>query len=452
MRGQRVLRVTSRALELDLEISRKAVMPKRQKDLWEAGDFWRLSGIIESELRFECDRVSPGSRTDHWQIGRVKTTQTLRLPTIELISAGWDKLTEAGLRRKLHRPRQKPRRFPSVRFLAVFVGCESPFINAGTTTTVHNDFFGKLPSFAADTFIDRAKDYDFALIRKGADLELHFQSKAGFRSKNEKDDRRRFDAVLAAIGFTHGFQPWPFRIIHWRDGRKVSDSVTAASKLDQTSHRPFDETLGMIIPAPRRKGSRNSPIKVAAQFFEQQSDDVEELRHFLFLFRAASNRVDPRLRILALCSIFEGVVGLLFSQRALGEKLHRRQPHFDEFVRARDRLRNRLERFASPKNKALARLAGTLGKSEPFRVKDKFEALCDEYLLPSKSMKRYFKSWYAKRNPAMHGRLDSKLKDFVHECRIAGGINILVLKAMGYSGRVRAVTFALDRSEVYTTI
>src|SRR5437867_746053 len=84
VRGQGMLRITSQSLELDLEISARSAMPKREKALWRESDFWNLRGVIDGDLPFTCDRVSPGSKTEHWGVGKVRTIQTLRLPTIHL--------------------------------------------------------------------------------------------------------------------------------------------------------------------------------------------------------------------------------------------------------------------------------------------------------------------------------------------------------------------------------
>jgi hypothetical protein len=58
-----------------------------------------------------------------------------------------------------------------------------------------------------------------------------------------------------------------------------------------------------------------------------------------------------------------------------------------------------------------------------------------------------------RRNPLMHGTWhEHNDNDFVHQARIAGAINILLLKLMGYSGKVVAVRFAAENSETYRTI
>ena len=335
------------------------------------------------------------------------------------------------------------------------VSCPRVFVNAGTDTTIKNDFLGKRTSSSADTFIDRAKDYDFSLIKEGDDLHVHLRSKQGFRSISEEDDLRRFRALLDAVGFTHGIHAWPFRISCWRDGRKVLDQIHAAHTVPRSPHAPFNEALGRTV-GRRKRGARDSPIRIAARFFENETAISPNVSRLLFLCRASTaDSVALQVRTLPLCSLFEGTVNLLFDHLKLEGELRARDPQFDSYVRQRDRLCSRLKKFAAKDNAALQRLAGSLEHASAFRTKDKFRALCDHFGLNQKEMDRHFESWAKRRNPLSHGEWDSDIEDFIHQSRIAGAINIFVLKLMGYSGRVRAVTLGeirprrTDRFEQY---
>jgi hypothetical protein len=164
-------------------------------------------------------------------------------------------------------PRQKSK-VSNGKFEAVLVGCPRVFVNAGSDTTIKNDFLGKRTSSSADTFIDRAKDYNFALIKEGDDLHVHLRSKQGFRSIGEEDDLRRFRALLEAVGFTHGVHAWPFRILHWRDGRKVLDQIHTPRSVPTSPHAPFQYGLG-LTPGRNKRGTRNSPVRIAARFFSK---------------------------------------------------------------------------------------------------------------------------------------------------------------------------------------
>jgi hypothetical protein len=453
VRGNGLIEITPAQLALRLEVNPKTVMPKSQKNIWGPTDFWSLTGMIENDLRFKCDRVSPSGRTDRLETGKApRTTQVLHLSHVELETAGWAKLTDAQKRKTVGLAPGKRARFPSVIFEAVLVGCPRVFVNAGTDTTIKNDFLGKRTSFSADTFIDRAKDYDFSLIKEGDDLHVHLRSKQGFRSTSEEDDLRRFRALLDAVGFTHGIHAWPFRISCWRDGRKVLDQIHAAHTVPSSPHAPFNEALGRTV-GRRKRGARDSPIRIAARFFENETAISPNVSRLLFLCRSSTaDSVALQVRTLPLCSLFEGTVNLLFDHLKLESELRARDSQFDAYVRKRDRLCSRLKKFAAKDNAALQRLAGSLEHATAFRIKDKFRALCDHFGLDQKTMNRHFDSWAKRRNPLSHGEWNSDIEDFVHQSRIAGAINILVLKLMKYSGRIRAVTLGDNESETYRSI
>jgi hypothetical protein len=453
VKGKGLLRISQRALQLDLEITAKSVMPIDRKTQWFKNDFWKLTGVIDGDLKFWCDGVSPACRTDSWRVGKKRTVQTLDFHAINLASEGWDKLTNAQKHKALGSTEKRTSKHPHVEFKAVLVACDPVFLNAGTETRIRNDFLGPEGTSAVDTFIDRDKDYDFALIRKGEDLSVHFRSKGQFCSKSEGDDRHRFQSLLFAIGFTHGFQPWPYRREYWRAGRKISETFTAPHELTKTPHAPFDKGIGRGVGLGR-KGTCNSPIRIVAKFFERRSTLSEEIAYLLFLFReAGGSSVNLHIETLALCSLFEGVVDLLFNELKLEHQMRINDSHFDEYLKLRDRLATRLTKIARSGNRAFERLAGSLSHAEAFRVKHKFKALCEHFGLKfNEEMKRHLEAWEAQRNPLMHGNLKARDADFVHQSRIAGAINILLLKLMGYSGPVRAVLFSDEPSEIHRTI
>jgi hypothetical protein len=76
VKGNGLLEIMPTQLELRLEVNPQTTMPKSQKNIW----VWSLSGTIENDLRFTCDRVSPSGRTDRLETGKApRTTQVLHL-------------------------------------------------------------------------------------------------------------------------------------------------------------------------------------------------------------------------------------------------------------------------------------------------------------------------------------------------------------------------------------
>jgi hypothetical protein len=334
------------------------------------------------------------------------------------------------------------------------VGAKPAFLNAGTKTSVVNDFLPRGgPASSLDTFIDRGKDYDFALIKRDDDLHVHFESKASFRSKGQDDDWRRFRALLAAIGFTHGFQPWPFWIQYWRDGKLMTNRFTTACKLTRTPHAPFDTVIETKFIG--RKGTRNSAIRLAAKFFQNKTDLSKGLAHLLFLFRESGNSSTHfDVRTLAICSLFEGMVTLMFEELGLESSVLANDPQFANYLTVRDRLAKRLRKIGAASGRAAyQRLAGLLSHAEAIRVRDRYEALCRFFGLDFQNMmKSRLQAWSDERNLLAHGSWERKDVSFDNQASIAGAINILVLKLAGYSGRMKASTFAGQIEDRYLVI
>lgn len=458
-RGAGLLRISKGEMHLDVTLSGTAKAPDEKRTVWNEADFWKLRGVIEHFLPFAATHVSPAERR---MSGRTSAV-TLNFSTLELVgtrpSAKERKemlrlLDELQLRHK-EAPapatppapaRRRERKIAVARFEAVLVDCKSLADNTVTHTVRRNAFLGKTTGWKADTFVARGSDCDVALIQRDGDLHIHFRSKGRYHSRSTTEDFQRFQAVLDAIGFTHGFNPWPYRLQQWRSGILKQDRLTAPARLPKTVHAPFDRTLGHSSAPP--------PIHLVARFFARRSTLSRKISEFLFIFRqAGEERVHLPVRTLAFCSLFEGLVHLLFNELKLEKKLRKARPDFDAFLTERDRLVATLATKGKAGDLASKRLAGLLAHAEAVRVKDKFYALCEAFGLEASRMKPHYEAWYAERNPLMHGTWhDHDENDFVHQARIAGAINILLLKLMGYSGKVVAVRFGAEPSEAYRTI
>ncbi len=460
-RGSGVLVVTSKELLLELTLSAKSRAPDEKKTVWNEADFWKLRGVIEYSLPFTATRVSPGTRTYSNGVNMVllefhaieltrtrmseKERRTLRL-RFDAVSNCFSKATPPETEATEAKPASKRRTIPLARFTATLVNSKLLADNEVTHTLRRNSFLGKTTGWEADTYVERGRDFDVALVKDGTDLQVHFRSKARYRSKSAAEDRERFQAVLDAISFTHGFNAWPYRLQQWREGREEIDRFTAPENLPKPVYAPFDATVGASGAPP--------PIQLVSRFFAQRTALSRKISDFLFIFRQAGEEsVRLPVRTLAFCSLFEGLVHLLFRELELEATLRKASPDFDAFLLERDRLVAELEAKGKIGGAASKRLAGLLAHAEAVRVKDKFKALCDAFGLDYPRMKPHFDAWYAERNPLMHGTWkEHDDKAFVRQARIAGAINILLLKLMGYSGKVVAVRFGETPSETYRTI
>lgn len=451
--GHGLLQVEDDEWMLEFEPLTPTRVPVPKLGIRKPEDIWSLSGLIENELKFSSKSASYAGHTEFSQGRRPRTVYRLRLANIDVDAVGSDGLTTKQKDRLFGRTTKRSK-YPKVSFHAVLFSSAPVFLNAQTNTRIRNDFLGVCGGGSSlDTFIDRGHDYDFALINRGGDLHIHLESKSGFRSSCEADDWGKFTALQNAIGFTHGFNAWPYRIEYWRDGKKMADILRTCEPLAKTRHAPFDRQLGMQFL--RRKGTRNSVVRLAARFFENETRLSRGLAHLLFLFREAGNpSTHFSLRTLSICSLFEGLVNLLFEELELEHTVRAGDPRFQKYLR----LRNRLTRFlrnASARNDqpAYLRLAGLIGGAAEFTTEDKYCAVCKHFGLPLDGhMKRRIKTWKSERNRVSHGRFETCDSDFENQSLIAGAINILVLKLFGYSGQMRGSAFSPAIEGRYVTI
>ncbi|MEY2502380.1 MAG: hypothetical protein QOI07_2714 [Verrucomicrobiota bacterium] len=440
IRGKGRLTIADDGFEIDFDVV-PGLIPKEENILWNEDNFWSVTGLIEGDLTFRSDTVAPSGHTESWRIGRKpRLLQKLHFGPIELLPSRTEARSRARLRKSMGLHEKRPPTHPSVRFEAVLIGCDSLFRNAATRTEVTNDFLGKGTTWDGNTFIDRAPDYDFALIQEGADLTIHFRSKSRFRSVSEKADWVRFQALLNAIGFTHGFNPWPYRTQYWRGGRKIIERLRNGTPVTRTVHKPFSESIGRNGETGRR-GAANSPIRIAARFFEKNSELTKNINELLYLFREAGGAVHLKIQTLALCSILEGLTNLLFDELKLETEVRKLDSHFDEFARMRETVLQFINDQEWSDQRSVARIVGSLKAAGAFRVREKFKALCDHFQLSANDMTPHLQAWEAERNPLSHGKFKSLDTDFRHQGLIAGVINIFVLKLMGFSGQAQVDIF-----------
>jgi hypothetical protein len=428
-------------------------MPQHNRELWRVSDFGEVKGLIDNNLKFFCDKVSPAGHSQIWHIGKKSSfVQHLKLEKINIVPIGFDALSQRRKDLLLQRiPKKKPR-FPDVEFQASFLNCELVFANAGTDTKIKNDFLGKGGGGALDTFIDRASDYDFGIIQKEKDLLVCLRSKQGFKSESISSDREKFQALLMGIGFTHGFQPWPYRTEYWRGGRKISDEIKPRRILPRTSYAPFDRDIG-IFSGRVKRNKKNSPTRLAARFFAIDDTFHQYINQLLFLFRETGG-ASFHIRTMALCSLFEGIISLVFEELKLADKLRASSSYYAEYACLRSRLARRIKRLAGKSGRqTLSRIANMLSSAQEFRVEDKFKAICQHFQLEYESeMVRHLDAWKRKRNPLMHGKWKETDEDFSDQALIAGAINIVALKVMGYSGSMKFNAVAYEIKDRYRII
>lgn len=185
--GKGILELDNGRMSLTFEPTRNSRFPQPQRDVWKAADCWRLSGVIENDLRFKSRSVTPRGHSDSFDSGKWRSVHHFDVGEVDLAATGFDAVAHQQ-RTKALGTTNTGRGRPRVEFLAILPGVEPTLLNAGTKTTARNDFLGRRDGSKLDTFIDRGRDYDFAIIGEAGDLVVHLQAKPGYHLVGEGMD------------------------------------------------------------------------------------------------------------------------------------------------------------------------------------------------------------------------------------------------------------------------
>jgi hypothetical protein len=190
------------------------------------------------------------------------------------------------------------------------------------------------------------------------------------------------------------------------------------------------------------------PIQKAVTFFEADCALAKEASHILFLFREADDKVHSEITTLTMCTLFESLVRLIFKELNLEEKAQLHDPSLKAFHEAKTEICVQIDKQIASQVDGYARLRRVVASASPFSQKELFQAVANHLELKWEGdMESVFEIWKNARNPLVHGKARSSPSEDVikqaslDESRIAGAINILVLKLIGYSGWLRSSAF-----------
>ncbi len=428
--GKGMLRIGREEIRLDMTLDAGENAPPRQTGVFTKSDYWKLIGVIEDNLQFKCDYVSGGGSQTSINWKTRTEVLSFHLNPIELIPSGWDALSREERERIQEDLNQRnksttqnnpedgtaAKNSPAssgVRFFAKIYNYPIPtLLCLGTDVIRINPYFGEGRSGRLDTLMGEIEGYKYAFIKDkaDADFEVYLESKGEYRSSGEQEDWKKFFGLMKALAFVSGMHAWPYRIEYWRDGQKITDRVTPARRLANVVHAPFHLL----------KFDFQEVIKKATNFFETEAKLNEEVAEILFLFREAADyeQVHGEITLIALCVLFESLVNQLFKELKLEEK---------------------------------ERQQGV----EKFNMRERFQAVANHFKLPwHDDMESVFKTWQRVRDPLIHGKgrtnqTEAQSKDaMIAESQIAGAMNVLILKLIGYSGRMSASVFEEKYREV----
>jgi hypothetical protein len=474
--GKGTLRVSQGRFLLDVTLDDLANVPATPMGFKGRSEFWKIRGLIEDEIEF-CFEGMPSGRKDNyghhpWKVLPMSSC------FLDLIPSGLDALTTAERKKwrddalKTHQlatggdalvtpdanstaPIQPDNDYVEVTFDAILRDYKLIAHNGGTVTTVKNDFFEHSSERSSlDTFHGTFEGWRFALIQKENDLDVHFWSNTKYKSPNEEEDRRLFRAFLNAVAFSHGKHTWPFLTEHHRDGRLVLDRVHLSDEVARTPHAPFTESLDGNARIGHLKWNFLEPLEKSYRFFCSNSKLSNEISHLLYLFRETSaSGVPKRITLLGLCSLFESLIHIVYAERVAPSAI----ANTAAFESTRKKSIEALKLMAKElgDSASYGRVIGILTSAAPLRLKDEFELVLGHLRLgPEKRWQGIFDLWRDYRNPLSHRLSDedeseASTKDQLRaESKIAGAINCLTLKLMGYSGFARLSAFEDEYGQI----
>ena len=442
--GSGTMQIEQGEIKLVVHLNGEEKFPDPKVGIHTKRDTWQLKGVIEYHLEFRCDRamvVSPRDMFGKWQ--------TFGLNPVYLIHSGLDAMSS----HERH---------------AFFTQGESesqPIVNEDnsvcfTALLQEYPFFEPL---CGKKWEGEIEGFNFTLEKENdaADLHVILNSKQDYASAGETEDENKFQAFMSALAFLTGANAWPYRIEHRRGRRKISDMIRATGRLSRISHTPFSNGLAFDAVVGNKNWNFQDVLKKGTAFFEANSKLSKEISNLLFLFREAdAKEVHSDITMISLCALFENLVQLLFRELKLEEETKNSDGTYKDtvlqfFIQAKEKLKAQINQqidLASTtiEGEGWKRMSGAVGSAAPFTIREKFQAVLKHFQLDEqwrKEMENSFKTWHAVRQHLFHYKdrtsqsEDDLKKAILDQCQIAGTINFLILKLIGYSGLMRANSF-----------
>ena len=443
--GKGMLHISREKIALIVTLDPGQMLPEVTSGAYTKRDCWKLAGILEDELRFGCD-VAPADYSERsWPSGftkyRFNVNPICLVPSgIDAMSSrersalfrqieGQDSSGTGGQQTEQAAPSEEAAADASVHFDAMLF--EYPSLHEVLGAQIKGELGG----------------FDLTLAQDKADKDLHvsLRSRKEYLSSGVEEDWKMFRAVMNAIAFVHGAHAWPYRIEYWRAGRKITDQVTSAHRLPRTSHAPFDERLAFNAKIGKVEWDYLDVLRKAAAFFSSGSTLSSEVGSILFLFREADDGSHSEITTIALCVLFENLVRVLFRELKLEEGSRREDLALLAFEQARSRV---LELITKNEDDGYLRVRKVLRSAALFSQKEMLQALARHFGMEWETdLETVFKTWQLVRNPLVHDssraqRTEDQWKELLlSESRIAGAINVLLLKLFGYSGLMQSSAF-----------
>lgn len=416
---------------------------------------WKFEVATHEGFRFEFDAFPPAEwRSVNHRMAEID----FEADRLRAVSEKWDPDDEALFHATLEKYGWKPRpereaQEPPEEILhhALFLGISSPLCGKSRTETeVTNEFFGKSSGWAYDTWTLDHDGMTFALIQREEGLHAYLRLRKSVLS--EEEQKQKFTAFLNALAVTHGFRPWPMVKEVRHDGDNVRCELAETEQLSQMSLAPLTKHLVDL----RKEGE--AMVVAAYDYLADTGGIAMNLgRLHGILCEAHEGKTIRESDLLALCTVFEGLVSTLFDHHGL-KQISKTAVAAAEFKDAVASVTGWLEGKDSEagcdSESAWSRLIGIIKSCGYVRTEEKLKVLSNFYGIPwVDDMEQVLKKWKKQRNPLAHGagrdRRDNELPEmFAAWSRITGAFHRLMLAEMNYSGWFRYSPMEAGREEL----
>lgn len=458
------LAVSDKRFRLEVTLDTGQSEPPVARGITGRSGFWEIRGLIDGKLGFVAHGLSHSRSLSFGGSSQI----TLRIDTksLEIPPTGIDSLTDneksalldrarsqaeegidpaaapasdkAGQAAETSKPIDSGARPATVRFNALIKGFKLIFCDGGTQVTENNPFLGESWRSLGGTCQGEVPGWKFWLIQRAAELEVHFRSKDGHISQSIERDESLFRAFLNGLAFTHGQHAWPLWLQQWRDGKLVLDRIHVDTEAKRSSHAPFSEWLVYHARLKDPQWKLQDCLEKAFDFFAVEGQLRDEITRLLYLLReATSSGVAHSITVLAVCSLFESLIRGVYK--------HRIAASAEADTKAFEAIKGQVCTYLTERAKTgdevhYNRLHSILQHAEALRIRDQFNDVVSHLGLNADYWGEAYRRWTRSRNPASHritssdGSEDTDRAAIIAESRLAGAINGLVLKLVGYTG------------------
>ena len=446
--------------------------PKSEGGIYTSEDCWSFEGVVGIDLRLVVDHLAPWgtTHTNNGVTSREFDTRTLSLPApgydvmpTRQIAAFLDaaqKLADANggeLPSDFNIPlspltpieptseKAKPSPYSNGVWIHALIP-DFPLIhtNGGTDFIEKNDFFGELKRSTADTFFGSIDKIEFGLVQRDDDLNVYlFLPHLTDETVAAPTHEIFLTAFLTGLAFATGQHCWPYHVTIRQNGRLLVDKLHAVQKLDRSSLAPFSERIGFNAAVGQIEWQFADFLGKATSFFNSKTDLSEAASQALWLLRSAdAKNVPDEITLMSLCVLLESLAGMIFDEKGLASA-----QDSVSFEAARTELLNWIEEKKPKDGSGFQRFRNMIASTRLDRAKDKYMAVSDHFGLQWDGlMKDAWAIWEKVRNKGAHDILRKEKAQkmesrFTAIGRIAGVINVLVLRLIGYSGIARTSVF-----------